>query len=29
VGTEVVLYGVLFGDGFETGAADLWSLKTP
>ncbi|HEV8632566.1 MAG TPA: FG-GAP repeat protein [Thermoanaerobaculia bacterium] len=29
VGDEFVLYGALFADGFETGAANLWSGKSP
>ena len=29
VGAETVLYGALFADGFESGAANLWSGKSP
>ena len=29
VGTETVLYGALFADGFATGDADLWSRTVP
>jgi hypothetical protein len=28
-GTETVLYGAIFADGFETGATDLWSATSP
>jgi hypothetical protein len=28
-GTETVLYGAIFADGFESGATDLWSATSP